>query len=135
MPEKRRVERVGVIIQRELSELIQRGLKDPRVSFCTVTQVEVSSDLKYADVKVSVIGDQKQKRGAMAGLKSAAGFLRREVGQRIGLRYAPELRFQLDYSVDDLMKIDQLLKQVHAEEESALDFDKLNPADSESEEE
>ena len=121
MPEKRRVERVGVIIQRELSELIQRGLKDPRVSFCTVTQVEVSSDLKYADVKVSVIGDQKQKRGAMAGLKSAAGFLRREVGQRIGLRYAPELRFQLDHSVDDLMKIDQLLKQVHAEEESALD--------------
>ena len=117
MPGKRRIERVGVLIQRELSDIIQRGLKDPRVNFCTVTQVELSSDLRYADVKVSIIGNQQQKRSTMAGLKSAAGFLRHEVGQRIGLRYAPELRFQLDHAVDDLMRIDQLLKQVHAQEE------------------
>jgi ribosome-binding factor A len=126
MSEKRRATRVSGLIQRELSDIIQRSLKDPRVSFCTVTQVAVSSDLRYADVKVSVIGDQQQKRDAMAGLKSAAGFLRREVGQRIGLRYAPELRFQLDHSVDDLMKIDQLLKQVHEEEEKLSDLGSLS---------
>ena len=74
--------------------------------------VEVSSDLKYADVLVSVVGDNKQKQATLAGLKSASGFLRREIGNRIDLRYTPELRFALDKSVDHLMNIDRLLKQV-----------------------
>jgi ribosome-binding factor A len=119
----RRTDRVGVLIQRELSDIIQRNLKDPRVSFCTISQVEVSADLKYADVKVSVIGDKKQKRNSIIGLRNAAGFLRREVVQRIGLRHAPELRFELDDSVDQLMRIDRLLKQIHTQEEisSAVD--------------
>ena len=113
----RRTDRVSVLIQRELSDIIQRDLKDPRVSFCTISQVEVSTDLKYADVKVSVVGNKKQKQNSIIGLKSASGFLRREVVQRIGLRHAPELRFELDDSVDQLMRIDHLLKQIHAEEE------------------
>jgi ribosome-binding factor A len=113
----RRTDRVSVLIQRELSDIIQRELKDPRVTFCTISQVEVSADLRYADVKVSVIGDKKQKRNSIAGLKNAAGFLRREVVQRIGLRHAPELRFELDDSVDQLMRIDHLLKQIHTQEE------------------
>ena len=112
----RRTDRVGVLIQRELSDIIQRELKDPRVGFCTIAQVEVSADLKYADVKVSVVGDKKQKQNSIMGLKSAAGFLRREVVQRIGLRHAPELRFELDDSVDQLMRIDYLLKQIDTEE-------------------
>ena len=116
----RRTDRVGVLIQRELSEIIQRGLKDPRVSFCTISQVQVSTDLKYADIKVSVVGDKKQKRNSITGLKSAAGFLRREVGQRIGLRHAPELRFELDDSVDQLMRIDHLLNQIHTQEEISV---------------
>jgi ribosome-binding factor A len=121
----RRTDRVSVLIQRELSDIIQRELKDPRVTFCTISQVEVSADLRYADVKVSVIGDKKQKRNSIAGLKNAAGFLRREVVQRIGLRHAPELRFELDDSVDQLMRIDHLLKQIHTQEEisSAADDD------------
>ena len=112
----RRTDRVSVLIQRELSDIIQRELKDPRVGFCTISQVEVSADLRYADVKVSVVGDKRQKRNSITGLKSAAGFLRREVVQRIGLRHAPELRFELDDSVDQLMRIDRLLKQIHTEE-------------------
>lgn len=119
----RRTDRVSVLIQRELSNIIQRDLKDPRVGFCTISQVEVSADLKYADVKVSVIGDKKQKRNSIRGLKSAAGFLRREVVQRIGLRHAPELRFELDDSVDQLMRIDRLLKQIHTEEEISSSSD------------
>lgn len=116
----RRTDRVGVLIQRELSEIIQRGLRDPRVSFCSISQVQVSTDLKYADIKVSVVGNKKQKRNSITGLKSAAGFLRREVGQRIGLRHAPELRFELDDSVDQLMRIDHLLNQIHAQEENSV---------------
>ena len=112
----RRTDRVSVLIQRELSDIIQRELKDPRVGFCTISQVEVSADLKYADVKVSVVGNKRQKQNSIIGLKSAAGFLRREVVQRIGLRHAPELRFELDDSVDQLMRIDYLLKQIDTEE-------------------
>ena len=119
----RRTDRVGVLIQRELSEIIQRELKDPRVGFCTISQVQVSTDLKYADIKISVVGDKKQKRNSITGLKSAAGFLRREVVQRIGLRHAPELRFELDDSVDQLMQVDRLLKQIHAEEENSSPSD------------
>lgn len=117
MSERRRAERVSVLVQRELSDIIQQELRDPRVSFCSVSQAEVSPDLKYADVKVSVVGNKKQKRSAIAGLRHAAGFLRYAVGQRIGLRHAPELRFELDNSVDQLMQIDRLLKQIHTEEE------------------
>ena len=125
----RRTDRVGVLIQRELSDIIQRDLKDPRVGFCTISQVEVSTDLKYADIKVSIIGDKKQKQKSIAGLKSAAGFLRREVVQRIGLRHAPELRFELDNSVDQLMQIDRLLKRIDTQEEisSSADDEAIEP--------
>ena len=117
MLENRRQDRVGALIHRELGEVIQRVVKDPRVAFCTVTHVEVSSDLKYVDVKVSVIGDSEQKTASLAGLKSAAGFIRREISRRLALKYSPELRFSLDDSVDHIMKIDGLLKQLETEEE------------------
>ncbi len=119
MIENRRQDRVSALIQRELSQVIQRDVKDPRVAFCTVTHVEVSSDLKYVDVKVSVIGGNEQKENTLIGLKSAAGFLRREISKRLSLRYSPELRFSLDDSVDHLMKIDGLLKEIDNENEAA----------------
>ena len=119
MADSRRQDRVGALIQRELSEIIQRSVKDPRVAFCTVTQAEVSPDLKYVDVKVSVIGDEAQKNKTLAGLKSAAGFLRREIGNRLTLRYSPELRFAIDESADYLFKIDGLLKSVASEDETS----------------
>ena len=119
MADSRRQDRVGALIQRELSEIIQRSVKDPRVAFCTVTQAEVSPDLKYVDVKVSVIGDETQKDKTLAGLKSAAGFLRREIGNRLTLRYSPELRFAIDQSADYLFKIDGLLKSVESEDETS----------------
>lgn len=121
MIENRRQDRVSALIQRELSDVIQRVVKDPRVAFCTVTHAEVSSDLKYVDVKVSVIGGNEQKKDTLAGLKSAAGFLRREISKRLSLRYSPELRFSLDDSVDHLMKIDGLLKEIDNEENVAED--------------
>ena len=119
MADSRRQDRVAALIQRELSEIIQRSVKDPRVAFCTVTQAEVSPDLKYVDVKVSVIGDEAQKEKTLAGLKSAAGFLRREIGNRLTLRYSPELRFAIDESADYLFRIDGLLKSVNSEDETS----------------
>ena len=119
MADSRRQDRVAALIQRELSEIIQRSVKDPRVAFCTVTQAEVSADLKYVDVKVSVIGDEAQKEKALAGLKSATGFLRREIGKRLTLRYSPELGFAIDESADYLLRIDGLLKTVKSEDEAS----------------
>ena len=119
MADSRRQDRVAALIQRELSEIIQRSVKDPRVAFCSVTQAEVSPDLKYVDVKVSVIGDEAQKEKALAGLKSAAGFLRREIGKRLTLRYSPELRFAIDESAEYLLRIDGLLKSVRSEDETS----------------
>lgn len=118
MIDSRRQDRVGALILRELGEIIQRSVKDPRVAFCTVTQASVSPDLKYVDVKVSVIGDEDQKSETLAGLKSASGFLRREIGSRLKLRYSPELRFSIDASADYLFKIDGLLKSVTSEDET-----------------
>lgn len=118
MLENRRQDRVGALIQRELSEIIHRVVKDPRIAFCTITHVDVSSDLKYVDVNVSVIGDIEDKEDTLVGLKSASGFIRREISRRLALRYSPELRFSLDDSVDHLMKIDGLLKQIEDEDVS-----------------
>lgn len=118
MLENRRQDRVGALIQRELSEIIHRVVKDPRIAFCTITHVDVSSDLKYVDVNVSVIGDIEDKEDTLAGLKSASGFIRREISRRLALRYSPELRFSLDDSVDHLLKIDGLLKQIEDEDVS-----------------
>ena len=115
--ENRRQDRVGALIQRELSNVLQRSVKDPRLALCTVTYLEVSADLKYVDVKVSVIGDRQRRTEVLDGLKSAAGFIRREVSRGLALRYSPEFRFSLDESVDHLMKIDDLLKQLESEEE------------------
>lgn len=117
MIENRRQDRVSALIQRELSEVIQHVVKDPRVAFCTVTHVEVSADLKYVNVKVSVIGDSEQKEASLVGLKSATGFIRREISRRLALRYSPELRFSLDDSVDHILKIDGLLKEIKTEED------------------
>ena len=118
MLENRRQDRVGALIQRELSEIIHRVVKDPRIAFCTITHVDVSSDLKYVDVNVSVIGNIEDKEDTLVGLKSASGFIRREISRRLALRYSPELRFNLDGSVDHLMKIDGLLKQIEDEDVS-----------------
>ena len=93
-----RIGRINEEVQRELSELI-RSLKDPRVqTMLSITRVDTTSDLRYAKVYVSVLEEAREKE-AMKGLKSAGGWLRRELGQRLQLRYTPELVFELDDSL------------------------------------
>ncbi|MGN0980675.1 MAG: 30S ribosome-binding factor RbfA [Candidatus Avoscillospira sp.] len=94
-----RIGRINEELQRELSSLI-RTLKDPRVqqSMVSITKVEATGDLRYAKVYISVLDKDKSKE-TLKGLKSAGGFLRREIGSRLQLRYTPELVFELDDSI------------------------------------
>lgn len=115
----KRTQQVGDEIQRILGEVIQYEMKDPRVGFATVTQVEVSRDLQHARVYISVLGDDTQRDETMAALERGKGFLRRRVAQELRyMRSVPELRFVLDTSLDYSMHIDEVLRRVREEGDS-----------------
>jgi ribosome-binding factor A len=127
--EGRRAARVGRRIQEELSALILKGLKDPRLDFVSITDVEVTDDLQAAKVFFCTFGAggapgapaEERAAGAAKGFKSALGFIRRELLHRLDLRKLPELTFHYDRSFDYGDKIDRLLKEAHAHDGSAKD--------------
>jgi len=105
-----RTGRISEEMKKEVSAMIQNGLKDPRLSkMISVTSAEVTRDLRYAKIYISVLGTEDDKKSALAGLKSAAGFIRREVGHKLQLRYAPELLFELDNSIERGVYITKLI--------------------------
>jgi ribosome-binding factor A len=108
----KRLDRVNQLIKEEISTLLQRELKDPRLGFVTVTEVETAKDLRVAKVFVSVLGDQRQWEGSMAALASARGFVRNWLRQHLDLRVTPEIDFRPDHSMEHAAKIQSLLKQV-----------------------
>ncbi len=99
MPKNWRQDQLGEVIAHELSDLIRTRMKDPRVGFASITQVEVSNDLRHARVFVSVMGSDEEKRSTMASLDHASGFLRHELAQRLTVRYTPDILFRLDESI------------------------------------
>lgn len=107
-----RSNRVGEQMKKELSDIIGRKLKDPRIGFVTVTDVEVTGDLQQATVYISVLGDDKVKEQTLLGLSKSKGFIRSEIGQRIRLRKTPELSFEFDASVAYGNRIDSLLRDI-----------------------
>jgi len=113
-----RIERVNALIRREISELIQHQLKDPRLDeFVAVTEVETSSDLKYAKVFVSSIGGQQHEEKILGVLNAASGFLRSELAKNVSLRRTPELNFHWDDSIEHGDRILRLIDQANAEYE------------------
>ncbi|HHY64959.1 MAG TPA: 30S ribosome-binding factor RbfA [Clostridiaceae bacterium] len=107
-----RTDRISEEIKKELSDMIRNQIKDPRLpEFVSVTAVRVSKDLRYAKVYISVLGDEEKKKGAIAALSSAAGFIRHEIGQRINIRYTPEFSFHLDNSIERGMYVSRLIDE------------------------
>lgn len=106
---KIRVGRVAEQIKKEISQLIQQELKDPRLGFTTVTGVESSSDLSQANIYVSVMGTDDEVKATLLALEKAKGYLRTEIGKRIRFRHTPELIFKLDQSIAYGSKIEKLL--------------------------
>jgi len=118
-----RTRRVGEQMQRELADLIQRELKDPRLGFVTVSAVDVSKDLSYAKVYVSTLGDSPEIEQTLEALSHASGFLRRELGRRMILRIVPELRFVHDVSVERGNRLSALIDRAVAEDKHKTDQD------------
>ena len=112
-----RAQKVAEAIQKEISSLIIKGLKDPRVGFVTITAVDVSSDLSLAKVFFTVIGDDNARTDSAAGLKSAIPYIRREIGKQLRLRVVPEVIFHYDTSIDYGHHIESLLKGIQEKEE------------------
>ncbi len=106
-----RIDRINNEVMRELSAVI-RELKDTRIPLMTsVVAVHVTNDLRYCKAYISVMGDEQTQKRAIEGLKSAAGFVRREMGKRVELRYTPEFIFELDHSIEHGAHINELLKK------------------------
>jgi ribosome-binding factor A len=108
----KRLDRVNQLIKEEVSTLLQRELKDPRLGFVTVTEVETSKDLRQAKVYVSVLGDDKQWSASLAALESARGFVRNWLRRHLELRVTPEIEFRADRSMEHAARIQSLLKHV-----------------------
>jgi len=110
-----RATRVGEQMKKEMGEILNRKIKDPRIGFVTVTDVQVSGDLQQAKVYISVLGDAEQRENTLKGLAKAKGFIRSEIGQRIRLRKTPEITFEFDESIDYGNRIESLLHEIKKE--------------------
>jgi len=108
----RRQKRVGELLKREISTLLEREIRDPRLNFVTVTDVEVTFDLRDAFVYVSAPEGRERKEEILQGLESASGFLRHELAQNLRLKFIPRLNFVWDDSMERGQRIDQLLREI-----------------------
>ncbi|MDH7480948.1 MAG: 30S ribosome-binding factor RbfA [Armatimonadota bacterium] len=112
-----RLERVKELLKSEISEIIRREIKDPRLGFVTITDAEVSKDLRHAKIFISVLGDEQKKQETLNVLQSAAGFIRGEFGRHARMKIIPEITFKLDTTVERGARIFELLEQVKRDEE------------------
>ncbi|OFI07730.1 ribosome-binding factor A [Clostridium acetireducens DSM 10703] len=110
---KYRSGRINEEVKREISSIIQNDIKDPRLTaMVSVTKVEVTRDLRYAKVFISLFGKEEDKESSLEALKSSSGFIRREIGQRINLRYTPEIILKIDDTIEQGMHIDNILQKL-----------------------
>ena len=109
----RRQQRLNEQFREEISDLLLKQINDPRLKgIISITEVSISPDMKHASVFISVLGDKEQKSSALQGMTAASGFIRRELGHRLDIRYIPELEFQLDETIEQAAHILDLIKQV-----------------------
>lgn len=117
MSTKGRGQRVGELIRQEIAQLLTKGLKDPRIGFVSVMDVEMSKDLHYATVNVSLYGSEKERKGSLIGLQNSAGWIRREVGKKVRLRFTPEIRFRADDTLDNVYALEKVFDEIRDERE------------------
>jgi len=114
----KRTQRLNILLREEIADLIMRKVKDPRLGFVTVTDVEITNDLKIADVFISIMNDADIDI-SMEILNSAKGFIRSELSKRVRLKYIPSLEFKIDRSARHGTRIDELLKEIKDKDEAS----------------
>lgn len=122
MPKFRRTDRINEQLKQEISLLIRDQVRDPRVGLATITAVQTSPELDHAKVYITALGDEAEREEILVGLRSAAPFIRRELGKSLQMRRIPELHFEIDRVLAEAMRIEQLLRE-------ALPFDASASAD------
>ncbi|MFY9134892.1 MAG: 30S ribosome-binding factor RbfA [Bacillota bacterium] len=109
-----RPDRVKAAIREEVSNILQRDLKDPRLGFATVTDVDISGDLQHVKIYVSILGEEESRTETMKALESAKGYIRSEIGRRVPLRLTPEITFEYDESIERGARILKLIEEVQS---------------------
>lgn len=110
----KRANRIGEEIRRIISELLLNGLKDPRInSMTSISNVDVTRDLSYAKIYVSVFGNEEEKKDTIDGLNSAKGFIRKTIGSNLDIRYIPEPIFILDESIEEGIRMSKLIEEIN----------------------
>jgi len=107
-----RREKVAQRIKEEVSKIIHDDIKDPRIGFFTISRVDLTDDLRYAKIYYSILGTAEQKKSAQTGLKSALKYVRKLVGERIKLRYTPEICFKIDESIEYSIHLDEIFDKI-----------------------
>ena len=125
MPLLKRSEQLEKFLIREINNIIYRKINDPRIKFVTITRIKVSSDLRYADIFVTIFNDKAQQIKTLKGLKSATKFIRGELGKDIKLRYVPNIKFIIDEDLERQYKLLNIITEVN-EQQSNLKKDKNN---------
>lgn len=113
-----RLSRLQEAIKEEVSQIIQFELKDPRIGLVTVTSVDISPDLRQARIFLTVLGSSEDQKESLAGLDSAKGFIRSELGKRVKMKFTPQIEFKIDESVEEGIRISKLIDRLHKEEKS-----------------
>lgn len=107
----RRTDRINEQLRQEVALLVRDEVRDPRVSLATITAVETSPELDHAKVYFTALGDEAEREGVLAGLRSAAAFIRLQLGKRLHMRRVPELHFQIDRVLEEAARIERLLRE------------------------
>ena len=108
----KRSEQIEKSLKREINNIIYRKINDPRIKFVTITRIKISSDLKYADIFVTIFNDKKQQRKALEGLKNATKFIRGELGKDLKIRYVPNIKFIIDRDLEHQYKLLKIITEI-----------------------
>ena len=119
---KQRAQRVSEELKKILSQILLEELSDPRLGFVTLTHIDLTDDLRYARVYYSVLGSDEQKESTAEALEEQAGYIRRLAVERINMKFAMEIKFEVDKSIDHSFQIDSILKKIHKNKETDKDI-------------
>lgn len=116
--------KVGRQLKKEISKILQEDLKDPRIGFVTITRIDLTGDLRHAKVYFSILMDEANQKSSIEGIESAAGYIRKLIGERLNLRYVPELSFKLDRSIEYSVNLEKTLERLRNEQKPNQDSHK-----------